>query len=904
MSETGSMTEKSKDHRKKKIIKKKKKLSGKSTKHKQQKEIVHIDNIFDAYNSIMKSFGEFLYKHNVYESVPENAKILIFNSELNFREIIKIFIKEDIYCSLIYDSACNNFIGVVTINDIIRLFKYINDKFSPKDNHNEIAGSKINKDNNALGGKKKTVNIYKCLKVINYYDYYSIVKNKKNKKLYTAFLDDSLFMSLESLFLYSVDRLIVEELKKPKNQNNNEKEKEKEKTPNIQVISNDNNSNGNNNKKYPEVFSDNRNEKDEIRNIRKVSPYAAKDKNKDNPEQKRNKNSNRELLDDDQNNENNIKNFNSWKKKRAMQNNIAGTAEKRPNNKNSNDSIKNKPREKEINSEKKTWGRNKNPQRYQNLEKDNPSKRNNYRSEKISNISDDTARRRENITKNQKKYIDQKMNTFDKNFRRGNIKTEENDENYKTNDYLKREKNYTPNNKRSKELLDKMNKDKYIKGSNPISEKIPLERKYKRHSEPEDNKSKKYNNQNNNRVPKPGQVRKYDNYNRNYGGKKINQRFMTPLNKDIKKPEPMTTKNSNNRRINYSANTNNKMNQSNSKNSYTNTKKPMGMNKRIKMCPDYANNYNSNSNNNDNTNNYDKKRSNNGMNNGQHKKYANPTLDNTNPIMNFRNNNNNGPYNNSKMNRNPNEGRRDYPEDSRRENKNNNYENTKNKNRPGNSNYFTYVAEQEEEESKYQSSNLQNCKGFITYESIFVYLIFNYYNFHMTEFNITLSDLLKIPKDTSCLEEIDFVCNVNNKVYVAFEKCLFFHKEIIPVFNANHTSIEGFMFLKDYLYYISNDECKLSLLVGQFLTDMYKGINEEKPYGKDRIALIELNDENKKITMKELVEQMYDAVEKKIVVHDKSNGGNKLYLMSLKTLFRSVLDFDRANKYKNKNKNN
>ena len=171
----------------------------------------------------------------------------------------------------------------------------------------------------------------------------------------------------------------------------------------------------------------------------------------------------------------------------------------------------------------------------------------------------------------------------------------------------------------------------------------------------------------------------------------------------------------------------------------------------------------------------------------------------------------------------------------------------------------------------------------------------------MNEFNMTLSDLLKIPKDNSCLEEIDFFCNINNKVYVTFEKCLFFHKEIIPVFNANHSSIEGFMFLKDYLYYISNDECKLSLLVGQFLANMYKGINEEKPYGKDRIYLLELNDESKKITMKELIEEVYNCVEKKIVIHDKSNGGNKLYLMSLKTIFRSVLDFDRNNKYKNKN---
>ena len=883
MSETESNNEKNKVHRKKKILKKKKKLSGKATKHKQQKEIVHIDNIFDAYNSIMKSFSEFLYKHNVYESVPENAKILIFNSELNFREIIKIFIKEDIYCSLIYDSACNNFIGVVTINDIVKLFKYINDKFSPKDNINDITSSKVIKEN-SLNVKKKTVNIYKCLKVINYYDYYSIVKNKKNKKLYTAFLDDSLFMSLESLFLYSVDRLIVEELKKPKLPKNNEKEKN-----NIRTISNNNNEiNNNNNKNNQEIFSDKKDDKEQIRNIRKVSP-SNNEKNSNEPEKKIKKNSNRKL-DNEQNNGNNVKNFNSWKKKRAMKNNASETSNKNVKKKTSNNSMKNRQKEKEINPEKKTNTVNKNSQKYQNSEINNPPKINKYRDQKLNNINENYAQMREKISANQKKYNDQeiqKANTFNQNFYRNKLKTEE-------NDYIKDEKRHTPNN-RSKELLDKMNKDKYenkyLKEKNPIKEKEPINYKYKRNSEPQDNKIKKFIKSNSNKVPKTTQAKKNDPSNKNFTGKKIVQRFMTPLNKDFKQIEPVT--NNNNRRINYSTNNNN----------YTDNKKPMGMNKKIRMSPDYVNNINSNSNKNDNiNNNYDKKRGkNNKINNVQHKKkYANPTLDNTNPIMNFRNNNNNA-YINSKINKNQNDTKNNNPNDSIKiEKNNNNSQNIKTKNKRD-SNYFTYVAEQEEEESKYQSSNLQNCKGFITYESIFVYLFINYYNFHMNEFNITLNDILQVPKDSSCLEEIDFFCNVNNKVYVTFEKCLFFHKEIIPVFNANHTIIEGFMFIKDYLYYISNDECKLSLLVGQFLTNMYKGINEEKPYGKDRIYLLELNDENKKITMKELIEEMYNSVEKKIVIHDKSNGGNKLYLMSLKTVFRSVLDFDRANKFKNKN---
>jgi predicted transcriptional regulator len=64
----------------------------------------------------------------VYEAAPENSKVLVFNSELSFKEMVKAFINEDIYCALIYDSEKQYFVGLITISDILMLFNYIIEK--------------------------------------------------------------------------------------------------------------------------------------------------------------------------------------------------------------------------------------------------------------------------------------------------------------------------------------------------------------------------------------------------------------------------------------------------------------------------------------------------------------------------------------------------------------------------------------------------------------------------------------------------------------------------------------------------------------------------------------------------------------------------------------------------------
>ena len=72
---------------------------------------------------------------------------------------------------------------------------------------------------------------------------------------------------------------------------------------------------------------------------------------------------------------------------------------------------------------------------------------------------------------------------------------------------------------------------------------------------------------------------------------------------------------------------------------------------------------------------------------------------------------------------------------------------------------------------------------------------------------------------------------------------------------------------------------------------LYKDIDDEKPYGKNRIAYLELNDTTKTFYVKELIENLDCSIEKKIVIYDP-NDKNKLYLISLKTIFKAIVEFN------------
>ena len=184
---------------------------------------------------------------------------------------------------------------------------------------------------------------------------------------------------------------------------------------------------------------------------------------------------------------------------------------------------------------------------------------------------------------------------------------------------------------------------------------------------------------------------------------------------------------------------------------------------------------------------------------------------------------------------------------------------------------------------------MRNYIGIVTNETIFEYLVLNYYSNEMKEFDLSLNELLVLG-DIPLVKKLNNGKDMNEKVYQTFNTYLFKNNsDIIPIFN--NKEIEGFIYPKDFLYYIYNCESNQSLTNEEFLINIYKDIDEEKPYGKNRVIFLELNDKNKSLYVKELIEKLNCSIEKKIVIYDPSNNNN-LYLISLRTIFRAIAEFE------------
>ena len=72
-------------------------------------------------STLKTAITKFLNEHTIYEAIPEDMKILVFNDELLIKDSIEAMIKEDIYCGLLYNSAQNKHSGIFTIRDVLGL---------------------------------------------------------------------------------------------------------------------------------------------------------------------------------------------------------------------------------------------------------------------------------------------------------------------------------------------------------------------------------------------------------------------------------------------------------------------------------------------------------------------------------------------------------------------------------------------------------------------------------------------------------------------------------------------------------------------------------------------------------------------------------------------------------------
>ena len=72
-------------------------------------------------STLKTAITKFLNEHTIYEAIPEDMKILVFNDELLIKDSIEAMIKEDIYCGLLYNSTQNKHSGIFTIRDVLGL---------------------------------------------------------------------------------------------------------------------------------------------------------------------------------------------------------------------------------------------------------------------------------------------------------------------------------------------------------------------------------------------------------------------------------------------------------------------------------------------------------------------------------------------------------------------------------------------------------------------------------------------------------------------------------------------------------------------------------------------------------------------------------------------------------------
>ena len=159
----------------------------------------------------------------------------------------------------------------------------------------------------------------------------------------------------------------------------------------------------------------------------------------------------------------------------------------------------------------------------------------------------------------------------------------------------------------------------------------------------------------------------------------------------------------------------------------------------------------------------------------------------------------------------------------------------------------------------------------------------------MKEFNLTLEDLKKLPLTSSFIRPIENFALMNEEVHSSFSKYITSKKDLLPILTNDKNDLFGFLYLRDYLYFISNCESNQKLTNEEFLINMYEGIDDNKPYGKERIIYYVYDDKSKKLKIKKLLEQINAAPEKKIVLRD-IEGGNKLYIISLNSIFDALVE--------------
>ena len=192
---------------------------------------------------LKKKFTDYLCDHTIYETIPENMKILVFNSDLMIKDSIEAMIKEDIYCGLLWDTKLSKYVGLFTIRDVLSLlilsYKQISNYLNKNPNINNLQSLinsmndifenwKVSEENkmdieneNEVEDNKKIDSI-----INNFNEFFSLFDNtsindyvlkfkdkEKDHPLISLYLDKNLQDVLNLIKTNKIHRVVVEEQK-------------------------------------------------------------------------------------------------------------------------------------------------------------------------------------------------------------------------------------------------------------------------------------------------------------------------------------------------------------------------------------------------------------------------------------------------------------------------------------------------------------------------------------------------------------------------------------------------------------------------------------------------------------------------------------------------------------------
>ena len=206
-----------------------------------EEESTNKTNSNSKISKLKKKFTEYLCDHTIYETIPENMKILVFNSDLMIKDSIEAMIKEDIYCGLLWDTKLSKYVGLFTIRDVLSLLilsykqmsnylnnnQNINNLETLTNSINEIFDNwKIKDENNKMDIEMEENNKKIDSIITNFNDFFKLFDNtsindyvlrfkdkEKDHPLISLYLDKNLQDVLSLIKTNKIHRIVVEEQK-------------------------------------------------------------------------------------------------------------------------------------------------------------------------------------------------------------------------------------------------------------------------------------------------------------------------------------------------------------------------------------------------------------------------------------------------------------------------------------------------------------------------------------------------------------------------------------------------------------------------------------------------------------------------------------------------------------------